>query len=91
MVDIILKLLLFKVNNNSESFLIFYIVYRRCKLIYENIKVICKKLGISINKLEIETGMSRGSVSKWNTHTPTVSNLKIVADYLNTSLDELIK
>lgn len=60
-------------------------------MIYTNIKNICKKLGISVNKLEIETGMSRGSVSKWNTHTPTVSNLKIVADYLNTSVDELIK
>ena len=60
-------------------------------MIYTNIKNICKKLGISINKLEIETGMCRGSVSKWNKHTPTVSNLKIVADYLNTSVDELIK
>lgn len=60
-------------------------------MIYTNIKNLCKKLGISVNKLEIETGMCRGSVSKWDTHTPTVKNLKMIADYLNVTVDELIK
>lgn len=60
-------------------------------MIYKNIKNLCKKLGISVNKLEHETGLSRGSVSKWNAHTPTVNNLKIVADYLGVPLDELLK
>ena len=60
-------------------------------MIYTNIKNLCKKLGISVNKLEIETGMCRGSISKWNKHTPTVKHLKAVADYLGVLVDELIK
>lgn len=51
---------------------------------------ICKEKDISINKLEHESGVTRGSIGKWNKSTPSIDNVKKVADYFGMSIDELI-
>lgn len=60
-------------------------------MIFNNIKELCKKRKITIVELEQKAGFSRGTIFKWKTSSPTVSNLKIVADILKVKVDALLK
>ena len=59
--------------------------------LYEVIYQISKEKGISINLLEEKAGLSTGSIYKWNTVSPTVKNLKKVAEVLETTVDSLLE
>lgn len=59
--------------------------------IYNRIKEICKEKGISPSAVEKKAGLGNGAVTKWNDFSPSVKNLKAVADILEVSVDELIK
>ena len=60
-------------------------------MIYDNIRRRAKERGISINKLEEEANVSTGGICKWgNGISPTVKNIKKVADILECTVDELI-
>ena len=59
--------------------------------LYETIKELCKERGISIAKLEREVKLSVGTISHWRVSDPKVGNVKAVADYLQCSIDELVK
>jgi len=59
-------------------------------LLYQNIVVLCKGKGISISKLEKETGLGNGTVGRWEKSSPSVENVKKVADYFQVSVDYLI-
>ena len=61
-------------------------------MIYANICKIAQRKGMSINKLEQEAGVSSGSICKWGKNiSPTIKNLKKVADVLQCSVEELIQ
>ena len=60
-------------------------------LIYDRIKEICKDKGVSPLSVEKKAGLSNGAITKWNTFSPSVKNLKAVADVLEISIEELIK
>lgn len=60
-------------------------------VLYEKIKSIAKVRGISINKIESDLGFSSSSISKWKKSMPGANSLKMVADYLDVSIDELLK
>ena len=51
---------------------------------------LCKEKGISVAKLERETGISNGTISRWSTSSPTVEKLEKVADYFGVSVDSLL-
>jgi len=55
----------------------------------DKIKKMCKERNISIPKLEDELGLGRGTIYKWESVSPSVVNLKKVADFLGCTLDEL--
>lgn len=59
--------------------------------LYEVIYQISKEKNISINQLEEKAGLSTGSIYKWNTVSPTVKNLKKVAEVLETTVDSLLE
>ncbi len=59
-------------------------------MIYDNVCQIARKKGLSINSIEKETDLGTGSLCKWNSVSPTVRNLKKVADYLGVSIEELL-
>ncbi len=65
--------------------------YRENILLYTNICKKAKQVGISINSIEKETGLSIGSICKWNTVSPTVKNLSKVANVLGCTVDELLR
>ena len=50
----------------------------------------CVKKGISIAKLEKETGIGNGTIGRWDKSSPTVEKIKKVADYFGVSVDALI-
>lgn len=56
----------------------------------ERIKELCKKNGISMNKLEDECGFAKGYVSKLDKSVPNSGKLQLIADYFNVSLDYLM-
>lgn len=60
-------------------------------MIYDKIKEICKEKGVSPSSVEKKAGLGNGAVTKWNDFSPSVKNLKAVADVLEISVDELIK
>ena len=59
--------------------------------LYEVICQISKEKNISINQLEERAGLSTGSIYKWKTVSPTVKNLKKVAEVLETTVDSLLE
>lgn len=59
-------------------------------MILANITKLCKERGISIAKLERETGISNGTISRWGVSSPTVENVRKVADFFNVSIDALV-
>lgn len=58
---------------------------------YNKIKDLCDKKGISITTLEKEVGLSNGSIGKWKESTPKVDSLKLVADYFKKTVDYFLK
>ena len=50
--------------------------------VYDNVKNHAKAVGISINAIEKQAGLSAGSVCKWNAVSPTASSLLKVAQIL---------
>ena len=59
-------------------------------MLLKNITQLCKEKNISIAKLERETGISNGTISRWGKSSPTVENVSKVAAYLGTTVDALI-
>lgn len=60
-------------------------------LIYQNIKEIADSKGISIRKIEMDTGIVLGSIYHWNDVKPSVDKVAKVAKYLGTTVEQLIK
>lgn len=60
-------------------------------MIYDRIKEICKEKSISILSVEQQAGLGNGAISKWNDSSPTVDNLKKVADVIGVTLADLVK
>lgn len=59
-------------------------------MIYTNISKLCKIRGISIAKLERDVGLGNATIRGWLSSSPTVEKLKMVADYFNVTVDELL-
>lgn len=59
-------------------------------MLLKNIRKLCKERQTTVTQMEREIGLSNGTISKWATSSPTVNNLKAVADYLGVSMDELL-
>ena len=60
-------------------------------MIYDTIKALCKKKGLSVTSVEKEAGLSNGAISKWNDSSPTVDKLNAVAKVLNVKVDCLLR
>lgn len=54
------------------------------------IKNLCLERGISFRQLEIETGLSNGSIRRWDDSAPSVDKALLVARYFGVSLEYLL-
>lgn len=59
-------------------------------MILENVTKLCKENGISLSKLERETDIGNGTIGRWGTSSPTVENVRKVADYFGVTVDKLV-
>ena len=57
----------------------------------DKLAAMCKERGISFRKLEKECGLGNGIIARWKNSSPTVANLKAVADYFGVTVDELLR
>lgn len=53
--------------------------------IYQTIRALCSKKGISVRELEGKMGFSSGSISKWPQHTPAYEKVVKVANFFQVS------
>lgn len=60
-------------------------------MLYEKVKVLAEKKGVSINRLEKDLGFSSSYISKWKVSIPSAENLRKTAAYLGTTVEELLK
>lgn len=63
---------------------------RRANVLLENISKLCKEKGISISKLERSTDISNGTIGRWGVSSPTVENVRKVAEFFGVTVDSLI-
>ena len=61
------------------------------EVLFNNIKSLCDKKGISISKLEKECGFGPGTIYKWKTVSPALVNLQKVTDYFKVTINKLVK
>lgn len=59
-------------------------------MIYQNIKSIADSQGISIRKIELDTGITLGSIYHWDKIKPSVDKVAKVAKYLGVTVEELL-
>ena len=59
------------------------------KNVKERIKELCAVHGISISKLEKETGLGNGVITKWDKYNPRSDKLAAVALYFNVPIESL--
>ncbi|KQY87054.1 hypothetical protein ASD24_26620 [Paenibacillus sp. Root52] len=54
------------------------------------IKTLCEQTKTSIPRVEIELGLGRGTIYTWAKSSPSIDNLKKVANHFNVSVDSLL-
>lgn len=60
-------------------------------IIYVRIKELCAARGITLAKLEEDTGLSSSIIRKWKNNTsPSIDKVKVIAEYFNVSTDYLV-
>ena len=57
---------------------------------YERIKKLCKQKGISVNKLEQDLEIAKGSLCKMTTSKPSAARAQKIAGYFGVSVDYLM-
>ncbi|MDD3569588.1 MAG: helix-turn-helix transcriptional regulator [Lachnospiraceae bacterium] len=56
----------------------------------ERIKVLCLKNSISLAALEKKLNLGNGTLSRWDTSSPSIDKIQKVSDYFNVSIDYLV-
>lgn len=59
--------------------------------LYKKTKVLCERHGKTVAGLERELGYVRGTIARWDKHSPSVERVKEVADALSTTVDALMR
>lgn len=61
------------------------------EVIYSKVRELCSKKNVSVSSVEQSVGLSTGSISKWKIVSPSVNNLKRVADYFGVSIEYFLE
>lgn len=59
-------------------------------MLLQNILALCKERKISVAKLEKEIGLGNATISRWGSSSPSVENVRKVAEFFGVSIDELL-
>lgn len=59
-------------------------------MLLKNITRLCKERGISIARLERESGIGNGTIGRWGRTSPNLENVLKVAEYFGVTLESLL-
>lgn len=59
-------------------------------MLFDRVKELCKKRGISISELENNVGFGKNTIYKWKNQSPKAETLQKVADYFGVTTDYLL-
>lgn len=59
-------------------------------MIYDSVKSLCRKKGVSISMLESVLEFPRSSICKWNKNEPGIRKVQKVANHLGVSIEKLL-
>lgn len=60
-------------------------------MIYSNVEELARKKGLSLAEVERKANLSKGSITKWKTASPTIKSLSAVAEVLGVTVNRLLK
>lgn len=60
-------------------------------MLYDNIKALCEKKGVTVWRLEQDLGLPHSSIRKWNENEPGIRKVQKVADYLQVPIEKLLE
>ena len=60
-------------------------------LLFENVKALANKKGMSIGELEKAAGLSNGAIFKWKVSNPKIDSVQAVAKVLKVKVDKLLE
>ena len=60
-------------------------------MLYNNVKVLCERDGISVSQLERTLNFPRSSICKWNENEPGIRKVQKVAEYFGVSIEKLLE
>ena len=60
------------------------------RMIGEKTIEICRQMRRSVYSVETEAGFAKGTIKRWDTHAPSIENVRKVADVLGCSIDEML-
>lgn len=60
-------------------------------MLAENIRALCKENGITLAELERTVGLGNGTIRRWDSKSPRLDRVKLVADFFGVSVDDLLK
>lgn len=60
-------------------------------LLFENVKALANKKGMSIGELEKAAGLSNGAIFKWKASNPKIDSVQAVAKVLKVKVDKLLE
>ena len=60
-------------------------------MLFDNVKALADKRGMSIGELERAAGLSNGAIFKWKVSIPKIDSVKSVADVLKVKVDKLLE
>ena len=59
-------------------------------MLLTNIRRLCNEKHVSIAKLERETEIGNGTISRWDISSPSIENVQKVAEFFGVTVDELL-
>ena len=60
-------------------------------MLYDNVKALSDKKGVTVWKLEQDLGPPHSSIRKWNENEPGIRKVQKVADYLQVPIEKLLE
>lgn len=60
-------------------------------MVLRNIEDLCNKKGVSIARLEADSGIGNGTIKRWEKSTPTLRSLQKIATYFGVGIEDLLE
>ncbi len=59
-------------------------------MLLQNILALCKERKIPVSRLEKEIGLGNATISRWGVSSPSVENVRKVAEFFGVTIDSLL-